>query len=713
MTALAFLNWAATAVSFFNTVTPLWLGLTVLLNADRRARRTWLAGGGLLLGGIFFAGHSAAVGHDLQNLGPNLNFWWHVSWVPVIGAPYLWYLVTASYSGVVEQWRHRMALLIMSILGVVTLGLLIARPLPSYTDVIARIPVTFITIKSIPVIALLYPVYSVLCIVLSLLALLHPASSTRFMGDLARSRARPWLIAASSMLLCVCFVFAGTIAWFLERIRARPPAQFFLHSLPLLIGLDLLICILVAVAMVLAGQAIVAYEIFTGKALPRGGLRRYWRRCLFLAAGYGAVMSGSLSIPLDPIYRLLLATVLMTLFYALLSWRSYVDREEGIAHLRPFVDSQRMYERLTHPTSPQDMDAGLPFQALCNDVLGARIAYLIALGPLAPLVGPPLVYPDDAVPPSPALLTLTSAMDSPQIMCLPLDPQHYGGAVWAIPLWSERGLIGILLIGEKRDGGLYTQEEIEIARAAGERLIDMRASGEIARRLMALQRQRLQETQLLDRQTRRILHDDVLPRIHTTMLLLAGMDNPHDGVPTNSGEAVTILGELHQQISNLLHALPAPDTLQVARIGLLGALHAIVGGELKYAFDTITWEVEPDAAAAVQGIPVLAAEVIVYAAREAIRNSARYGRDGDPDRPLHLTIRLDWQDGLVLSVEDDGIGIGVAEPSHGGSGQGLALHSTLMAVVGGTLTMESLPGAWTRVALALPRTAYKDMYNAR
>ena len=67
---------------------------------------------------------------------------------------------------------------------------------------------------------------------------------------------------------------------------------------------------------------------------------------------------------------------------------------------------------------------------------------------------------------------LTAAMQAalqalpynPQQLCLALDPQSFGGAVWAIPLWSARGLIGSLLLGEKRDGSLYTQEEIEIAR---------------------------------------------------------------------------------------------------------------------------------------------------------------------------------------------------------------------------------------------------------
>jgi hypothetical protein len=89
-----------------------------------------------------------------------------------------------------------------------------------------------------------------------------------------------------------------------------------------------------------------------------------------------------------------------------------------------------------------------------------------------------------------------------------------------VPLWGERGLIGALLLGERRDGGLYSQEEIEIARAGGERLIDAQASAEMARRLMEIQRQRLAESQVIDRRTRRVLHDDVLPRLHTAMLLL-------------------------------------------------------------------------------------------------------------------------------------------------------------------------------------------------
>jgi carbon-monoxide dehydrogenase large subunit len=74
----------------------------------------------------------------------------------------------------------------------------------------------------------------------------------------------------------------------------------------------------------------------------------------------------------------------------------------------------------------------------------------------------------------------------------------------------------------------------------------------------------------------------------------------------------------------------------------------------------------------------MAAEVAFYAAREAMRNAARHGRGGSQNRPLHLTIEALWRDGLRLTIEDDGVGVGNSDAS-GGSGQGLALHGTMMA----------------------------------
>jgi len=314
-----------------------------------------------------------------------------------------------------------------------------------------------------------------------------------------------------------------------------------------------------------------------------------------------------------------------------------------------------------------------------------------------------------------------------------VDPARYGGAIWAVPLWSERGLIGVLLLGEKADGGLYAQEEIEIARATGERLIDTQASAQMAQRLMLLQRQRLAESQVLDRRARRVLHDDVLPLLHTAMLALSSQQSAVSSKPSESKtspqSAISLLADAHRQISDLLRDMPPTVAPEISRLGLVGALRKAVDEELAGAFDGVTWQIDAQVPQHAANIPPLAAEVIYYAAREAIRNSARYGRSGDPSRPLHLKIAVLWHNGLEILVEDDGVGLVLADGrrpkegsrsgengngnghsngadgpngTSGGSGQGLALHSTMMAVVGGSLSADSVPGEYTRVVMSLP-----------
>jgi signal transduction histidine kinase len=278
------------------------------------------------------------------------------------------------------------------------------------------------------------------------------------------------------------------------------------------------------------------------------------------------------------------------------------------------------------------------------------------------------------------------------------------GWEWAVPLWSARGLIGVLLLGDKADGGLYAQEEIEIARAAGERLIDALASAELARRLLALQRQRLAESQVLDRRARRALHDDVLPLLHAAMLHL-------DRLGPEAREAIRLLGNAHHQVADLLRDLPSTPPPEVARLGLLPALRRLVEAEFAHAFEAVAWEVQPAAEASAAGLAPLAAEVVFYAAREAMRNAARYGRPAGSPAPLHLRLRLECQNGgLSVTVEDNGAGLQTAsdQPS-AGSGQGLALHSTLLAVLGGTLTVDSAPGAFTRVTLTLPAESLRGL----
>ncbi len=705
MTGNLILDWAILAVSLFNTILTLWLGLTILLNAERRVWGIWVAGGGVLGAGLFFVSHSFIVGEGFNLFSQQVDLWWHIGWWPVIALPLVWYISTLWYAGFWEadsalRRRQRvwfpLAILLALALGVM---LFVANPLPSLA-LTSRIDVnTGPILFGIPLLVILYPIYILGCISLSLDALIRPGPSERMMGDLARSRARPWLIMTAVALLFVSLLVAYIMLWI-----ARHASQS-LSIITLRVALvDLAVAALITGAILCVGQAVVAYEVFTGNTLPRHGLQHHWRSAIVIAAGLATVISAGLTLNVSAIYQLLSTTVLLAIFYALLSWRTFTERERYMRQLRPFVASQRLYDHLLTPPAGEEIASPLPeadivtpLHALGADVLGAKQLVLAPVGLLAPLVGP-AISDTGQHPPLPPLAEITSQLTSPQTICVPLDPARYNGAQWAAPLWSARGLIGLLLLGEKNDGGLYTQEEIELARASGERLIDTRASAEMARRLMSLQRHRLAESQLLDRRARRILHDDILPQLHTAMLALNG--------GANSADALALLATVHRQISDLLHNLPAaaPD---VARSGLVSALKFMVNGELANAFDAVDWRIEPEAELRAQAIPPLTAEVIFYAAREAIRNAARHGRGDNPQSSLCLQVSVGWEAGLKITIEDNGVGV-TATHTHGvnggGSGQGLALHSTMMAVIGGTLAIESVPGKLTRVLLTLPVT---------
>jgi signal transduction histidine kinase len=217
----------------------------------------------------------------------------------------------------------------------------------------------------------------------------------------------------------------------------------------------------------------------------------------------------------------------------------------------------------------------------------------------------------------------------------------------------------------------------------------------MARRLVALQRRRLAEDQVLDRRARRLLHDEVRPQLHAAIL-----EHGHEGRLREQLSAV------HKQISNLLHDLPPAAGPELERHGPLGALRRAIEAELAEAFDELVWQIEPAAEAAARQLDPLRAEALFYAAREAARNAARHGRGGDGARRLALRVAADYRSSaggpalVEVRVEDDGVGLALRRPAEVG-GAGLALHGTILAILGGALSVESEPG-WTRVTASVP-----------
>jgi signal transduction histidine kinase len=687
------LNWALLTISLFNTIALLWLGITILLNAERRSWGLWLAAGELLLGGAFFLSHTIILGYGFETFSRGLDFWWQLGWIPVVTIPYVWYVVMLWYAGFWEPWSARLnrrhypwfVITTLLALGVVIL-LVFANPLPSFVQ-IARLNLSATpALAGIPLLVLVYPVYILLCIVLSLDVLRRPAPSGRVMGDLARRRARPWLIGATITQIVVSLLVGLAMFWVISS------AQNFIRNFRLdftIATFDLVIAFLIAIAIVFLGQAVISYEVFTGKTLPRRGLKRYWQRAAIVAAGYAALLGCALALELHPIYSALLSAVLITSFYALLSWRSFGERQQEIERLRPVIAGQQISGQILAKT-PAEVDVSAPFESLCRDVLIARAAALIPRGPLAALVGEALVYPAGFAEKLPDLDRIPAP---PKVLCWPLAGVSTEIWEWLVPLWSERGPSGILCLGPKTDGSLYAQEEMEIARSICERLIDTLASAEMARRLIALQRQRLAESQVIDRRARRVLHDEVLPQLHAVLLALRS-DQPV------STETIDLLAASHHQIADLLRAGQAVTATEVSRRGLIGALRRTVTDEFASAFDQVRWELPPGVDAGLALLSPVTAEVVYYAAREAIRNAARHGRVGE--RPLSLRVAVTKsEDHWLLIIEDNGGGFEpIALPES--SGSGLSLHTTMMMVVGGALTIESVQNEFSRVVLQIP-----------
>ncbi|MBI5959014.1 MAG: hypothetical protein HY866_09780 [Chloroflexi bacterium] len=713
ITNLQFLDWMLVSVSLFNAIVLLWLGLTIVLNAERRTWGLWLVDAGLLLGSLFFVSHTIIIGHEMTIFGSHdLEGWWQIGWFPVILAPYVWYVLILWYTGFWEKSHTRLrrrhwlgAILASSYALSLLILMIVAHPLPTYLQLTVLRFSNTTTIAGYPMMFVLYPPFAVLCILLPLDALRHPEPSQRLMGDLARQRARPWLVAASAAMLIVTLLLTAFMVWVAFRSRTRLPrisiSEIAGLSVNQLVAVfDLLLECLICGAILLLGQSIVSYEIFTGKVLPRRGFFRQWRSTILLAG----VISGTVGYMLYwqplPVFSLVVLTTVMIAMYALFGWRTFQHRETYVARLRPFVSSQRMVNALTHTENDSGVRAWVLFQAICQDVLGSERAFLIPLGALSPLAGPPLAYPRRETLPD--LRQLAGLFPSPQAKIVMLDPAQYSGLAWAVPLCNERGVIGALLLGPRLERGLYTEEEIEIARASAERILDMLAGEQIARRLVEIQRRRFSETRVIDLRTRRALHDDILPALHLAALKLSGPSRTDPAVK----DVIQVLIETHQKISDLIHTPAGGAAIPAAGDDLAAALREMVQQDYSAAFNAIHWQANGDLPA----LDPLVMEVVIGAVREAVRNAALHGRGEQSGRSLNLWITIQHADRLCIGVRDDGVGMAyrAAAPHDlpSGSGGGLTLHSTMLAIIGGELVVESPLEGGTRVEIRVGGEGY-------
>jgi signal transduction histidine kinase len=692
-------------VSLFNALLLVFLGLTVLLTSARRSWGVWLVGLGLFLGAAVFLDNARSAG-EAGAAGVTILFhsWWPVGWVPVVALPLAWHVAMLWYIG---SWapapsaarkalrRRHMPWLVLS--GALALTGCLVLGIPAYLDRALMVRIETLSPWGVPLLPAGYCLFVLCATAAPAWALARPAPALELWRDLGRERARPWLIGASA------FVFASgvAIAYVVLPIigfygRLGIPTDYE-DIVRLCAWCDLTISALVGVVVLLLGQAVVAYEVFAGRTLPRRGLRRHAVTAAVLSLAYALLVPAALIRWPGPVQGYLLGAVLAVALYAVLAWASYGDQERQARHLRPLVGGRHVFDELRAAHGgAESVRADESLRALCEDLLEAESLALVPTGPFAPLIGAVLTHPQGGDVPTALAARLSAERHSPGGGPQVLPPGTAEGYAWSVPLWGARGMTGLLLLGPKRHGGLYTQEEIETAQLIAERLLDTEASFRLAERLMELQRRRLAESQVLDRRMRREIHDEVLPRLHAALLRLP----PGEADPERAA-VVEELGGVHRRLAGLLREMP-PATPEVERLGLVAALRRELAGPLSGAFEAVEWIVDAAGEEAAGRLSPVAREVLFYAAREALRNAAAHARGDETDLPLHLRVSLASEGDLRLTVEDDGLGLGATRREKPAGGRGLALHSTMMAILGGDLLVESVEPHGTRVLLVLP-----------
>ncbi|HEX2349052.1 MAG TPA: ATP-binding protein [Ktedonobacterales bacterium] len=812
---------AAIALSVFSLITYLWLGVTTLLMSERRSLVTWVGGLGLLFGALFFLCHGALVAAGVSQAAPaTTDLWWRLSWAPAFAAPLLWAAIGLRYTAVAGSWgRLRTPALVVVVgLGACTalLALLSWPSIGKYSDFIAILDNSLRLQTSdalrvspwVPALGIAFVIYVAACASLPWAALavrrfgpsigarLAPrgfglpvsmqrsgaqqASAAATLADApstpseaesplraadsaeagllwtpsdAWDRARPALFAASLCMLAAGGVVAvvGLLTALVEHRTAASAVSQTLpavtvapqpgHAALALVLADLVVQVALACLGLLVGWAVVRQGVLVERRLPQRGYLSHWRGMAALAGALALVVAWMGAVEPDALPDLLLLVALVAVAIALLTWQSYVAHDRLLAQLRPFMASLSLGNAGWLATNPGEVERGVDqlFTSLCRDVLGAAHGRLdISAGRLR------------------HSYSYAASEDERAGGATPGDALEKRD--WSLQMSDGRGAVAIMRLGPRLDGVGYTSSDLEIARACGLRILDAVGEFATAQAVASLARRRGLEAELTAALPRRVLHDDVLPRLHLAMLRLeaqrarlrahpvaavtasaattaptaepaeADVAREVDDVGAEMGEVVAELGRAHRDLAALMRAAPMASARRLEH-GFTGALRGALDGEFRGAFDELEWETPDDAVAAADALPPVVADLLLSATLEAVRNAGRHARGENLHRRLALRVRLAADAQMVTAqVSDNGVGLtspmasSFAAPIAGatssgaqpatpsplgaaGARSGLLTHGALMALVGGSLSVRSGEDGGAVVTIRAPRSS--------
>ncbi len=513
-----------------------------------------------------------------------------------------------------------------------------------------------------------------------------------------------------------------------------------------LLILDMIANVAVAFIILIVGYSIVRHGILIERPLARRGFFEQWRGIVIVATTVAIFIALLVDLTHSYLGGMLLITSLATIAYALFTWSSYTAHDRYIAMLGPFLHSTNIRHWLN--TDQQKTEQGLEdlFFHLCQDVLAVQCARMIILtGSVRRSFS--YRWPDASqiegednalrVKQRPLRNKRNTTQNDEDRAPTRIRMTINGQAMicWVLPIYDELGLVAMLYLGPREDGGVFTDEDMDLAHACGQRILDTLGDHEAMQAVAGLLRRRIVDVKLLGAQQRRVLHDDILPQMHLALLQLETLRSKihkHAPVPAAPGpkeqdrqigqgnnagdlstnleptldEVVKMITDAHRRLAAMMRATAPSAPHRLERDGLIPAIHTMLNQDFQQAFDDIEWDVSEETAICIDEVtPPAIAELIFAAVQEALRNSARHARGSDVHRRLKLTLKATCERDypfLEVIVADDGVGIISASSSTTGTGGGLLTHSALLAIAGGSLTIKSAPGEGVTVRILLP-----------
>jgi signal transduction histidine kinase len=266
-----------------------------------------------------------------------------------------------------------------------------------------------------------------------------------------------------------------------------------------------------------------------------------------------------------------------------------------------------------------------------------------------------------------------------------------------VPIAARSGIVGAFYLTDKQGAAEFTE--------ADQQLIETFA----AHAAVAIENARLfersRELSIAEERTRvaRELHDSVAQQLFSLVLTAEAADTLLERDPQAARAQLDRLRALAKDAQDELRAvILALRPLALEADGLEATLRKHVDILRRVYRQDIALEVGGGVEAAARGggpsSRDSAAESEVFRiAQEALQNALRHAG------AEHLRVRLEGDDGsLVLEVADDGAGFDVAATAVRSRRLGLTSMEERAASIGGSLAIESRPGAGTTVRLEVP-----------